>query len=398
MVEVQWSGVLRTWRFSRSKAVLSLLLGTLLAVSGCAESARDASGTDDGITLRYADFTAPSSGVHFTEFTDQVSERTNGDVSFRSFWSGSLLKGEEIGFGIRGGIADMGTLPASYNPSEYPLANWIAGLASTVPDEGWPNNSMIAWAANADYVLNEGSMSRAFEDDGLKLLIPRFPMHEINVICRTPVTDLGEAAGKRIRTTGPSWDSEVRELGMVPVSMPVSEVYEALQRGVIDCAAASPKIVTAFGLWEVAKHYTSLQLSGQNTEFVVMNLKTWNNLSEEQQRAILDARVAWMSSQMQGESIDLAVKLREEGPRDHGLEFHEPSPEMAGRLSQFQRQVIDDLPATAPDRVEDPDAYISGYRKSMTEWQGRLHELGYEEGESSDLTAFDDALAERLSN
>jgi TRAP-type C4-dicarboxylate transport system substrate-binding protein len=56
-----------------------------------------------------------------------------------------------------------------------------------------------------------------------------------NMLCNRPVDSESEISGARVRSAGPVWNATLEALGAVPVSMPSAEMFEGLQRGVLDC-------------------------------------------------------------------------------------------------------------------------------------------------------------------
>ena len=56
-------------------------------------------------------------------YFDEVTKRTNGRVTFEYYYGGVLLKASDVYPGLSRGAVDIGyTVPAAFNPREYPLA------------------------------------------------------------------------------------------------------------------------------------------------------------------------------------------------------------------------------------------------------------------------------------
>ena len=81
----------------------------------------------------------------------------------------------------------------------------------------------------------------------------------------------------------------VEAWGATPVSMPVSDIYNAMQTGVIDAALIDGTGVNAFKLGEVAKYLTVGIESTNSPFFIVMNRDAFRALSDEDQQAVLEA-------------------------------------------------------------------------------------------------------------
>lgn len=80
----------------------------------------------------------------------------------------------------------------------------------------------------------------------------------------------------------------VKALGGASVLMSGSEIYQALQSGVIDGAAWSVVGVTDYKLNEVANHWTE-PAYGQTGTTLLMNLATWQSLPDEDREIINEA-------------------------------------------------------------------------------------------------------------
>ena len=103
---------------------------------------------------------------------------------------------------------------------------------------------------------------------------------------KSPVTAEGDLKGKKVRGT-PAYHPLIRMLGGAPVVLPIPEVYTALEKGVID-GAASP-VVGFLGVkwYEVAK-YLAQPSFGFTHQLFLMNLATWNKLSDADKKVLLD--------------------------------------------------------------------------------------------------------------
>ena len=77
-----------------------------------------------------------------------------------------------------------------------------------------------------------------------------------------------------------------RILGANPVAMPYGELYPALQRGVIDGQEGSIDTFYRFRLYETQK-YLSLTRHSYTALVLVMNLRTFSNLSKQDQELVL---------------------------------------------------------------------------------------------------------------
>jgi len=110
-----------------------------------------------------------------------------------------------------------------------------------------------------------------------------------NFITKKQVKTAADLKGLKIRVMGvPSHAKMVSYLSASPTPMPYTEVYPAMQQGVIDGLENPLGVVYTQKLWEIAGYYV-LDRHLFSTDFVVMNEKFFQGLSEEYKRIILEA-------------------------------------------------------------------------------------------------------------
>jgi len=102
------------------------------------------------------------------------------------------------------------------------------------------------------------------------------------------ITSPDTIKGQVIRAAGPAFEQMLAEAGASISSMPSSEVYSAMQTGVLDAANTSNDSFVSYRLYEQVKCLTA---PGDNAlwfmyEPVIMSKKVFDNLNEEQQDAI----------------------------------------------------------------------------------------------------------------
>ncbi|MCK9908795.1 TRAP transporter substrate-binding protein DctP [Microbacteriaceae bacterium K1510] len=107
-----------------------------------------------------------------------------------------------------------------------------------------------------------------------------------HIILRQPVTAAGDLAGRKIRGTQ-TYSGAFAALGASPVVLPPSEIYSALEKGVVDGAAWPVLGVLDYRWYEVAK-YVMRPTFGTVVYPIFMNLTAWNKLSDAQRQVMLE--------------------------------------------------------------------------------------------------------------
>jgi TRAP-type C4-dicarboxylate transport system substrate-binding protein len=357
-------------RWGRALTTGIALTGALSLVSGCALSSSIAGySAEDPVELRYADYAPVTASGPLDEFTAELEDKTQGRLQVEPYWGGSLLGSKDLPSGLRAGIADIGIFSATQHASEYPVTSWLSATASEGSTD-FPKGILQTYAGFADYAYNSEEINDQFQDLGLKLLVPLHTILKYDLICTSPVESLADAKGKRVRSGGPLWDGEIRAAGMIPVTLPVDETYEALQRGVVDCAIASPRTAMTYGFWEIAKYYTETSFTGINSQYVVMNQASWDALSEEDQKILWETSQTWWIENLQQDAIQEYLRFFDVAGPEQGVTVLQAESDLTAAIGAYQQQVIDNMPEEAPPTVEDPQQAVDDYVATLDHWLG----------------------------
>ncbi len=257
----------RRFRCLTTLAAAVCLAATLLA-PGLAQAGE--------ITLSYANFPpAPTFPcVQMERWKEEVEKRTAGKVAVQTYPGGALLGAKNMFDGVVQGQADIGCLCMSYQPGVFPLTTALElpmGFASSITP------SMVLWD------VYEKFQPPAFKKVKVLTMFATAPS---NVMSTVPVKTLADMKGMELRASGGA--SKVLELlGATPVSMPMSETPEALQKGLVKGLLSSLEVLQDFNYAEYCRHATITDF--QVYPFaVVMNLDKWNSLPDDVKKVLDD--------------------------------------------------------------------------------------------------------------
>lgn len=110
-----------------------------------------------------------------------------------------------------------------------------------------------------------------------------------HITSNVPIRHPDDLKGFRLRMPGSRvWQSSGESLGASPMPIAFSEVYIALQQGIADGQENPVPVIKAMGFHEVQK---CLNLTGhiQSSLQILVNERTWQRLSPEQQEALREA-------------------------------------------------------------------------------------------------------------
>jgi len=229
------------------------------------------------VNLRLAHFW---SATHFVEtdivqlWAEEVERATNGLVTVTSYPGGTLLGANDIYGGVEEGIADLGISFFTYTRGRFPMVE-IFELPGTVY-----NNCEVAAKVIWEYLKE---MNPEEVQDTKIMFAGSGGLADLAT--KTPVRTLEDLQGMEIRTTGAS-ALPITVLGGVPVSLPMSDSYEALSKGVVKGILGPPSPLQTWKLSEVVDYVTLTPFLYTSGWFFTMNLNTWNSLPAEIQTAI----------------------------------------------------------------------------------------------------------------
>ncbi len=132
------------------------------------------------------------------------------------------------------------------------------------------------------------------------------------------ITGPDSIAGQVTRAAGPAFERMLAAAGASIASMPSSEIYTAMQTGVLDAANTSSGSFVSYRIYE---QVSCLTAPGANAlwfmyEPILMSKRSWDRLSGEQQAALMAAgEVAEAYFAVEAEKVDqtMADTFREAG-------------------------------------------------------------------------------------
>lgn len=304
-------------------------------------------------------------------FAEALEEISGGDMSAKVY-AGSLLSFSETSPGIRDGMADSGFVLLSYYPSEFPAANLAGELSMLVELEDVPpSHSGLAYVgAMAEFVFNECDTCVEEFAAQNQVFTGASASSDYMLICNEEVATLDQLQGKRLRSAGPQWARWGEELGATPVTMSVSDAYEALNQGVLDCTISSSVDLDIFKLKEVATDITPAVPGGVYGATAVNNVNkdVWTGLNEQQRKdllkasAVLGAVISW------DYQVGAAKEL--EAADGYGITVHEASDDLTQATDEFVRNDIDKIAANYKERhgLENAEELAGKFRELLGKW------------------------------
>ncbi|QPC42847.1 TRAP transporter substrate-binding protein [Kaustia mangrovi] len=198
----------------------------------------------------------------------EIEEKTDGRVHFTFFPAGSAFGDATRQFDqVRTGVVDVAVGIPAIPRGRHPRTVLIE-LPFTVPD------------------AEVGTCALMAVKDDVKADFPGTHILSLTVTepsavhTKTRVETLEDLKGMRIRTPTPAITAMLEYIGATPVGMPPTEIYESVERGVVDGNVMPWGPVGAFKLWEVLKYHLDAGINPVSM-YTLMNQNRYDSLPED---------------------------------------------------------------------------------------------------------------------
>ncbi len=118
------------------------------------------------------------------------------------------------------------------------------------------------------------------------VLLSHWPFNPQIVWCNDPVNSISDLAGRKVRVAGAPAAETLEQLGATAVNLTGGEVYQALQRGLVNCGSTGSTYGYRTKWHEVANHLYNFPLGSYSQVIQVANKGFWDKLSTEDQEMI----------------------------------------------------------------------------------------------------------------
>lgn len=232
-----------------------------------------------GVELKLAHFMSPKHPMDrfiMRPWSEEAADRSGGGLKIRIYPGGALGKGPVAQYKRAvDGVADIAFGLPGFTSELFPRTGVVElpGIAATAEDA-----THKLWNAM-------GELAPEFRQ--VKLLALWTDERQVLMSRKKPIRSVADMKDLNFRVPSRTQGEAIKALGAVPVFMPIDQVHNALNTGVIDGALTGPSAIVSFKLNEVAKFYTTGWPLGRSPFFLVMNNRAFDRLSDDH-KAIVD--------------------------------------------------------------------------------------------------------------
>ncbi|CAM3273340.1 TRAP transporter substrate-binding protein DctP [Nocardioides dubius] len=377
------------------------------ALAGCAESGgADQSGGDgikagatmeeyqeafediDEITL-LTQTPAPKgsmTGLPQEKYYAAVEEWSGGKIKFDISYSNAVAEPTEADEALTDGRLDIASVLPIYDPSEFPAnAALIDGgfisdhsaIEGVLSSNAWPNQV----AFETEEIMAE------FDDHGMVPLVPVYNSGANALFCSQARTSLADLKGTSVGSGGRSQSAEIEALGGAPSSVPYTELYESLQRGVVDCTVSTPTVAVLGGFLAEAPFVTIDPAAGFSVApgALTFSKTTWETLPLVAQQLLWDRLDVFVAANVEEKIFTNNAEMADVVAKSKGS-INAFEDDARAKLQAKNEELLKGIAGT--DAVADGNALVESMQSANQAWQEKVEGLGLDDVEYADFGAW----------
>ncbi|WP_273134799.1 C4-dicarboxylate TRAP transporter substrate-binding protein [Marinobacter vinifirmus] len=304
-------------------------------------------------------------------WSNELEKRTDGEVTVKVHYMGSLVKLKDAVEGISSGVADAGYVIPAYSQARMPLHY----LSTTGVGSGDQYVTTQAWRR----MYNKFPQLKEELDRNNMVYLSHYSIGPGVLLSKDkPYFTPEDFGGDKIRLAS-RWAKAASLEGwnVTPVNLTFPDIYTALERGTVDGAQSYLNYVLPYRHHEIANHVVEPNM-GQQTNIVVMNKRVYENLSDEARAAIEELKDEWLLRNARGDIEDNEDAREElENDPEYPTKVHMVSEEQreawAKAIKGAEQENIEKTKARAEVAPELYEAYLAEIEKIEQE----VKENGY---------------------
>lgn len=252
-------------------AMAFALMMSAFAAVGCTSAAA----ADKVYKLSFATYdpiTSNQTKIH-QEWADHIKKATNGKVEITVFAGGSLASSTEILDAVKTGAADMGWIYSPLYPGQFKVTEAIALPLLGVETAQQAAN--VLW----DLYAENKALQNELNKDYKVLFLYTNPSSLIATGSKV-VKTVGDLKGMKLRAPAGTATNMLVRWGGTPIAMGPGDIYQAMEKGVLDGYILEYTGIQSYKLDEVTKYYTEI-LFFVGPFMTIINQKTFNSLPDD---------------------------------------------------------------------------------------------------------------------
>ena len=328
------------------------------------EEEEEAPPEEEVITWKVQDSYDAANPAHITceNICKSVTAASGGRLVFKSFTGGSIVPACKETDAV-----DMNTIQATYTCPMYNLDKWpVSGLYSARPGQ-MTSHMFMVWFNHSGGVDLHNKMTEGYDLYTLPGTAPR--PAEVWCLSTVKIDSLADIKGLRMRTAGDGGEVLTR-MGASVIFLPGGELYEAIQRGVLDAFEYStPAVNWDMSFQEITKyHYFSATRAPSDPLVFTVNKSEWDKLPDDLKMLVEDVVYAWATRHDLNEYVGSIAAMQKF--IDYGCEMLHLPEDVEAELAVVTKAFYEEKAATEDPIYAETLNAMMDFRAAFAEYQG----------------------------
>jgi TRAP-type C4-dicarboxylate transport system substrate-binding protein len=283
--ELRTPDPLRHWEETMKTLTTLMAAAATIALTAGAASAADA--THLRIQTHYAPETV--SGKLAGQFIDDVQVMSNGELTIEMFYSSAVVKSVETFDAAATGILDCDMTGGAYQTGKNPAFQFVGDIMG-----GYDTPyQQLSWLYQGGGFAAADELYRKYD----MKLVGWWIYGQESLVSTKPMRGPDDLKDWKFRSP-PGLETEIfANLGASPIVMDFTEIFTALETGIIDGADASGIANNrSLGLYDIGKHTNYPGFHSMPSDHLACNAAVWDAMPEHHRR-IMDTAMQKLALQ-----------------------------------------------------------------------------------------------------
>lgn len=254
----------------------------------------------------------PDRALWVKEFTNffipevdrRLAENGNYKMNWQENYGGSIVKPKGVLEGVQLGLGDIGIVTTIFHSSKLPSQ----GISGSTP---FVASDARAVAKAVDEIAREfPAMQNEFAAQNQVYLATGVVLDTYQVFCSEKVSTVADLEGRKIAGAGLNLRYLEGIKDAAGVRGGLTDFYNMVQTGLVDCAMLWPEAAKTFKIAEVAPYMLRADLGAVNSKTVTVNADYWAKLPDEV-KDVLKAVAIDYRDHVAGIAMDRAAASRD---------------------------------------------------------------------------------------
>ena len=265
-------------------------------------------------------------------YLDSLEKAAMGGIKIERYYGQTLAKGTDAWNAAKTGLADMAWCAMGYWSGQAPLSEIMS-----LPFVPFKSSEQASGIFRKLY--NKFPEMQKEYDDVHVLIHKTAGLYRLFTV-KKQVKTLEDLKGLKIRALGGPQTDAMRALGAVPTMVPFSDIYIALQKGVVDGVLAPIGVCEIFNIHEPTNYMMDIIVACAPLT-IIMNKNKWNSLSPAIQKGLTEVSgydaCRWLGKNY-SDALDFAGRremAEYEAKTGHKVIEYTPPPEEKARWQKI---------------------------------------------------------------